>query len=508
MKIVLVRTPSVIDASASTAPICPPVGLAYLKAVVNKFTDNSLVVDSIGNLPEIRPMKDHGSNMLLGQSKEEIVALVPSDSELILVSIMFSQDWPYAREVLKMIREKAPQAKILAGGEHITALPDYSMKESPEIDLCMLGEGESILEELLAKYKSSGALPKDLPGTYARAGDEIKRNPRRELVKDINTLPWPDWDAFPLENYLAGGHGFGVNLGRSMPILASRGCPYQCTFCSSQKMWTTLWRVRTPEDVVREMKFYIEKYKINNFDFYDLTFVVRKDWIVKFCECLLAENLNITWQLPSGTRSEAIDRQVAGLLYRSGCRNLSYAPESGSPEILAMIKKRINLTHMLSSMRACAREGLNIKANIICGFPKETWRHLFQTYGFIIKAGWTGIDDLSINQFSPYPGSELFDGLVEDGSVHLSGEYFDHLASYSSMTKAHSYSERLSNSDILIFKIVGTLSFYVVSFLRRPWKVIRVIRNVCKGIETSRLEKTLISYAKRFNKTLQHARIN
>lgn len=500
MKIVLVRTPSIIDASASTAPICPPVGLAYLRAVVKRFTGDCRVIDPIGNLPRIRPMNGNKKCMLLGQSIEELIGMVPSDSEWILVSVMFSQDWPYARELLKALKKKSPHAKILAGGEHTTALAEYSMRESPEIDLCILGEGELVLEALLSKYALSKSLPQDLPGTYVRVAGEIKKNPREELIKDINVLPWPDWNDFPLENYLSGGHGFGVNLGRSMPILASRGCPYQCAFCSSQTMWTTAWRVRTPEKVVEEMDFYIQKYKVTNFDFYDLTFVIRKDWIVKFCELLIAKDWKITWQLPSGTRSEVIDRQVAGLLYRAGCRNLSYAPESGSMEVLERIKKKIDLSHMLSSMSACAKEGLSVKANIICGFPGERWRHLLQTYFFILKAGWTGIDDLSINQFSPYPGSELFDFLKEKGEIELNDEYFECLASYASMTTARSYSEHLSNRDILIFKHIGTMGFYAVSFLRRPWKLFRVIRNIFKGSETSRLEKTLLSYFKRFRR--------
>ena len=84
----------------------------------------------------------------------------------------------------------------------------------------------------------------------------------------------------------------------------------------------------------------------------------------------------MTWQLPSGTRSEAIDAEVARLLYRSGCRNLSYAPESGSPEVLEQIKKRVKIPRMLESMRDCTREGLSLKVNIIAGLPDEEPRHV------------------------------------------------------------------------------------------------------------------------------------
>ena len=117
-----------------------------------------------------------------------------------------------------------------------------------------------------------------------------------------------------------------------------------------------------------------------------------------------------------------------------------------------------------------------------------------------MKAGWSGIDDLSINQFTPYPGSELFDSLAEQGKIKLDAVFFEHISSYASMTKAYSCSEYLSNWDILFFKYIGTLGFYLVSFLRRPWKLFQTIMNVSKGKETTRLEKTLLSYIKRFSK--------
>ncbi len=279
-----------------------------------------------------------------------------------------------------------------------------------------------------------------------------------------------------------------------MPIVATRGCPYQCTFCSNPQMWTTLWKAREPEEVISEMKTYIAKYRAENFDFYDLTAIVKRDWIVKFCRLLIAENLGVTWQLPSGTRSEAIDSEVCALLYASGCRNLSYAPESGSDEVLTMIKKKISVDKMLDSMRACVKEGLSVKVNIICGFPDEKWKHLRETLRFIFKVAATGVDDLSINQFSPYPGSELFDRLVKEGKVVLDDRYFETLSYYSSMTNAHSYSNHLSSREILIYKTLGTAAFYLTAFTLHPLRMFTTILNGIRGVETNRLDKTLNAY--------------
>ena len=342
MKVSLIRIPTIIDFSASTAPVTPPIGLAYLKGIVSDFTNEIQVIDSVGNFPQIRTINDEEFPItLLGQTKDQIASLLDKNTEIILVSCMFSQDWDYAKKIFKEIRLKCPKSMIIAGGEHITALPKYSMETAPEIDVCVLGEGETILQNILQSIESNGSIDKNLPGTCLRHKDgEIIQNIKQSRIKDLVDSTWPDWEGFPLENYFSEGHGFGVSFGgRTMPILASRGCPYECTFCSNPLMWTTYWNVRNPEDVYNEMKLYVEKYQITNFDFYDLTAIVKKQWIVDFCKLLIKNYLNVIWQLPSGTRSEAIDGEVAFLLKQAGCRNLSYAPESGSPEILELIKK-------------------------------------------------------------------------------------------------------------------------------------------------------------------------
>src|SRR5262249_38566659 len=139
-----------------------------------------------------------------------------------------------------------------------------------------------------------------------------QRTAPRQRIRDVDAIPRPAWHLFPVSNYLDGGFTYGVNLGRSMPILATRGCPYQCTFCSSPAMWTTRY--------------------------YALTAIIKRDWILAFCRELERRGLDITYQLPTGTRSEVLDEEVLAALYRTGCRNICYAPESGSPETLARIK--------------------------------------------------------------------------------------------------------------------------------------------------------------------------
>ena len=145
MKIAMIRVPTIIDKSASTAPICPPIGLAYLKSIVNVFTDDTQVIDSVGNKPEFNTVVFEGHfYRLLGQTAEEIVNSLASDTDIIMISVMFSQDWPYSKEIIRGIKNKCPKAVIIAGGEHITALPKYSLESAPEIDICVLGSFETV----------------------------------------------------------------------------------------------------------------------------------------------------------------------------------------------------------------------------------------------------------------------------------------------------------------------------------------------------------------------------
>lgn len=257
IKVAIVRVPTIIDGSASTAPICPPIGLAYLKRVISKFTANIEVIDSIGNFPETRvdKIKNQGFN-ILGQNIDEITGGISSDADLVLISCMFSQDWIYTKALIKKLKEKCNNSMFVIGGEHATALPLFCLNESPELDIVVLGEGEAIIADILREYISCDSqTPTTVEGTFVRLADgDIKENKRNTRIKKMDEIEWPDWEGFPLSNYFKGHHGFGVTLGsRSMPILASRGCPYECTFCSSPLMWTTLWKSRNPQDVFDEI---------------------------------------------------------------------------------------------------------------------------------------------------------------------------------------------------------------------------------------------------------------
>jgi anaerobic magnesium-protoporphyrin IX monomethyl ester cyclase len=307
---------------------------------------------------------------------------------------------------------------------------------------------------------------------------------------DLGALPRPAWEYFPVERYMAHADNHGVNRGRSMPLLSTRGCPYRCTFCSSPDMWTTKYVTREPREVVDEIKDYIARYRIDNVNFCDLTAIVRRDWIVEFCRLLAAEVPHLTWQLPTGTRTEVLDEEVVALLHATGCRNITYAPENGSERMLKVIRKNVLLPRMLGSLRAAHKAGLVTRVNIIIGHPKEEWQDIRKSWKFLVKAAWTGCDDAAVMIFAPYPGSADFRELLAAGKVEM-GEDYHYLALARSGFSSKTYNPVMSTRQLIFTQYVLLLAFYGTAYLSRPWRFVHVLASLVSGKETTQLDQLL-----------------
>jgi len=496
MRICLIRPPIVVPKRNATTMFTPPIGLAYIAASLRQGGHQVSVLDAVGESLDTRDPAPNDC-FFYGLPPEHVAARIPAEVDLIGIQFGFSFEWPTCRDLSRLIRDRFPDTPIIAGGEHLSAMPSQSLRMS-SVDIAVIGEGEETIRELVTAIESGKAQLSDISGiAYKEASGEVIFNTRRPRVRAIDDIPWPAWDLLPIENYLDRELGFGVNRGRSMPILASRGCPYQCTFCSSPSMWTTRWLARDPDRVLDEIVYYQRTYGATNFDFYDLTAIVKKSWIVDFCEKVQERGLNMTWQLPSGTRSEAIDQEVADLLYRSGCRNLTYAPESGSIHTLSKIKKRVDLDMMIRSMEYSARAGINVKANFMVGFPGESWADVKETFAYISRLAWARVHDISIWSFVPYPGCELFEVVPLANRTFPDDDFYDHLRSYADTSRTTSFCNDFSDQALKRLRLAGIGLFYLLSWLLHPWRPVRVIKNLVSGNQDSRLEMVLSNMFRR-----------
>jgi radical SAM superfamily enzyme YgiQ (UPF0313 family) len=495
LSIALIRPASLIPGTAQNAVVeVAPIGLAYLAAGLRQAGHRVRVVDAFGE--SVGQLTVHADGYTTnGLTADGVVARIPRDVDLIGVTCMFSNSWTYCRTVIAAIADAFPGVPIVMGGEHPTADYGRLLRRVPEVVCCALGEGEETMLDIAA-HVSRGLPLDDVAGIAVRdARGEVKVTADRNRIRAIDEIPWPDWDTVPLANYLDNDLCSDAYVGRSMPVLASRGCPYQCTFCSSPQMLGTKWLARQPGDVIAEMKHYKTKYGASYFEFVDLTMVVRRDWILEFCQLLIKEGLDVQWTMPSGTRSEALDADSLSLMKRSGCRSFSYAAESGSPPELRRIKKKIDPDRMLGSMRAAVDNGLVTKCHLIFGLPDQTKGDVLRTLRFVTRMAWTGVHDLGCYAFSPYPGSELYERLVSEGRIDPEAEDYDRVLAANINTN---YKLRRSWTPhipawAVSWVCLGTMAyFYGLQFLFRPARAIALAGSVVRRKPQTYLQRMLV----------------
>jgi len=454
----LVRPPGVETFRIGTSTLVPPLGLAYVAGALETAGCAVHVIDALAEAPRTRTRYFQG--YLVGLPLADIAARVPADALVVGITCMFTHEWPMVVHLVRLIKERRPEVCVVVGGEHVTAMPEFSLVTS-RADALVLGEGEETTTELVAALASGTSLDA-VDGIAFRRNGEIVMNRRRGRRLAIDDIPPPAWHRFDLKTYHEHRFVGGVYSSRlTVPMLATRGCPYQCTYCSSPNMWTTRWIARDAGAVADEMEQYIAQYGAGNFPFYDLTAVIQKEWIVAFCREIIARGLEVTWQLASGTRSEAIDTEVAELLKRSGMINMAYAPETGSDLTRRYIKKKIRSERLFASIEAAAKAELSVAAYMVIGFPHDGPQEMRDTVGFLREIARRGVNDIGSGYYMALPGTELFHTLYEKGAVTIDRAYFRHILNAHQMIPAASYSDQLGRFALFYWKLRFLFAFYL-----------------------------------------------
>jgi radical SAM superfamily enzyme YgiQ (UPF0313 family) len=393
------------------------------------------------------------------------------------------------RQIIAAIRRRVPDALILGGGEHFSGLPELSLRQAP-LDLVVIGEGEETAVEVAAAFARGGrAEVRQVAGIAYLDRGTLVRTPRRARIKALDELPLPAWHLFDLQAYNWHRLTNGVRTGFTVPILATRGCPYQCTYCSSPGMWGTQWVARDPKLVVDEIEHHHRTYGATNFPLHDLTAILKRDWIVAFAQEILRRGLDIVWQFPSGTRCEVIDDEVASLMARSGGRHVAFAPESGSARTRELVHKRMSEDALVAAATASVRAGLNVTFFLVLGFPHDTAADLDESSRLARRLAKVGVDDVALAHFYPIPATELFNQLLARGRVDLSDEFLmtPIFTNDARWQEAHNYCDALSARDLTRHRYRILSAFYGTSLLHHPGKFVRLIWDVLRGRETRKM---------------------
>ena len=276
--------------------------------------------------------------------------------------------YPITLRIACEVKRQQPDAVVAFGGPQASAVDVATLEAYDAIDLVVRGEAEQTLPELLEALRQ-GRQPGDIPGITFRSDGKIVRNPDAGGITDLDTLPFPAFHLMP-----------DIGMCRFMPLELGRGCPFSCTFCSTNDFFRRRFRLKSPARMLEEMRRVKATYGIDTFELVHDMFTVDRKRVAAFCEALLASGEKFYWGCSA--RTDCIDQELIELMASAGCRGVFFGIETGSARMQKIIDKGLDLAESADRVRACNRSKIKTAVSLIVGFPEETKEDLRSTIGF------------------------------------------------------------------------------------------------------------------------------
>jgi len=306
-------------------------------------------------------------------------------------------------QVTKVVHEEVPRATILAGGPYISSAPKRALAD-PHLKVAVLLEAEETLPELMDVLLNGGDL-RQVKGIGFREGEEIVFTPARNMVANLDEVPWPAVDLIDLERYSKAYRIITPPL-KSMPIFSSRGCSYECTYCHNLSGKTVRWR--SAENVVEEISYYYHQHGVREFFFWDDIFNLNIKRAHKICDLILASGMKLRFSFPRGMRGDILSFDLIDKMVDAGLCYSSFAVESASPRIQKMIKKHNNFNKLSETIQYCVEKGILVTTFNMVDFPTETEEEMRMTLTYNESLPH---HDVTLFKVSPFEGTELYDQL-------------------------------------------------------------------------------------------------
>ena len=338
-----------------------------------------------------------------------------------------SQNFSSACNVAKIAKEIDRNIFVIVGGPHSSMVgPD--ILNCREIDVSVRGEGEETIVEILEALDSNADF-QGIDGTYYRKDGEIIENPPRKFIQDLDTLCFPHESASEI---LRDYHKYPLMAFKY--IFAVRGCPNNCFFCGSHKIWSRKVRFHSTGNVITEIKKLQEK-GLHSIHFDDDTFGISKKHIRQLCEAIMNECRRLSWSCEMHVK--LVDDQTIALMRNAGCYEMQLGIESGNNDILREMRKNITIEEAFEAAKIIKKHGITVQAFFMVGFPRETEETLNDTLR-AMKA--ISADVIAYSIFTPYPGTEIFEYCRDLGLVDNS---FD-VSLYNHQSPANCFSKNIS----------------------------------------------------------------
>lgn len=431
-KAMLILPPSKSAIKSVFGATGPPLGLGYLASALERNGHEVRVADSLAMDYDLADVKK---------------AVKRFDPELVGITAATPAIYD-AYEVARVVKEVNPDCRTVLGGPHATFMARETLEECPQLDVVVKREGEQTIAEL-----ASGRNLRAIKGIAFRGKSKARENEKRGFVENLDEIPFPAYHLLPMKKYEMGNIKFAA-------MVTSRGCPFQCVFCSSSKLCGKIWRGRSPKNVLEEIKLLREKYGVKEIEFLDDTFTLNKKRTKAICDLIRKEKIDISWSCSS--RVDTINEELARELKEAGCHSIYLGIESGSQRSLNFLKKGISPEQAKKAVAVLKKLKLNTVSTFIVGIPGETVKAIEKTIKFAKKLAPTFAQ---FTMLTPYPGTEIYE-FARRNNLLLTTDW----SKYTTLDPV------MKLPRLTAQKLKGLLNKAYMNFYCRPSQILRIFK--------------------------------
>ena len=378
-----------------------PTGVSCLAGYLRQEGVDVSIIDAFGSAPK-QFYKIDDSLSAFGLTEDEIVERL-DDEQLVGISVHAAVSHSFSLRLAAKIKARNPNVILVAGGHHPSVVCKPFLEGA--FDYICYSEGEKPLLSLVEHLRDGTGELSEIAGLITPATVAAVAS----FEQNLDNLGFGAMDLLPLDNYWSLGMSHAPVQGKYMVITTSRGCPYNCRFCTTPLLQGRKWRTRSPKHIVDEIEKAIQDYGVEDVLIQDEVFGVRKEIVMQFVKEVTDRKLKFRLYLPSGTKVETFDEEMFGELRKIGLQHICLAPESGSTRILEKMQKPMDYEKLIRLVKFARKIGIKMMANFVIGFEDETDEERKETAELVLKLTKLGVHEASLFIWSPLPGAAAFE---------------------------------------------------------------------------------------------------
>ncbi len=383
MKTLLINPPQTFFPGSDLPSANLPLGLMYVAAVLERAGYKAEILDAFQTDFPFRKIGDVTEvGMPYGRIGDEIRRRKP---DIVGIANPFTCQVEHAVKVADIVKEIDPSILTVVGGPHVTVVPTEFLKEARNVDIAVIGEGEQTMLDI-AKFFEGNKKISDIQGIAYRKDEKAVLNSPRPFLKNLDELPYPAYHLVDMEQYLSPKKiEYRSFQDRALSMITSRGCPFNCSFCSVHLHMGKTFRAHSVDYVVNHLEHVVDKYRVKTIYFEDDNLTLDVKRFEAICDKIIERDIRFGWETPNGVRADYLTLDLLKKMKKSGCQSVFVGVESGDQYVLDnIIDKSLKLADVVEIAKNCKKIGLKTGAFYIIGFPGEKKENMKNTVDFAL----------------------------------------------------------------------------------------------------------------------------